>query len=290
MHMPVSVRIVTSLYHGASPEKSWGGYSRHLERAHIHCGVPVLVYEKDDSLPFMTSVPTERAPPGGGQIIRLDNTGSCDYAFLYHIYTNYDNLDDVTIFTKVNVHMGGIPDDAFQSFVREADLWDYSDVGAFPIRGAWNLTLDYKNQQYLEFMYEEPSKRHPMWQRSSDWYDHIFGGQPFPSTTIDVWGHGPCFAVSRDLIRRHPRSVYKYLMETYLSPYNRTDDKWGVNPTHDLFLRFWKVLFTHGVNSRVKPVPHSSIEAAPGPLPYGVEWVSSNPDSLHLRVIKATPI
>jgi hypothetical protein len=286
--MPVPVRLVTSIYPGLSEAtKTWDGYSRHIERAVIHCGVPVIVYEKDDSLPFMTSIPTDRVPPSGGQIIRLDNTGSCDYAFLYHIYTNYDNLDDVTIFSKLNVDIGGIPDDAFQEFVREVDRWDYSSVGAFPIRGVWNLNLHYTNQQYLEFMYEEPSKRHPMWQRSSDWYDHIFGDQPFPASTVDVWGHGPMFSASKELIRRHPKSVYEYLMETYHSPYNRKDEKWNVNPTHDLFGRFWKVLFTHNTTARVKPTtPHSGIEPAPGPLPAGVKWVSPNPDALHLRVLQ----
>jgi hypothetical protein len=174
-----------------------------------------------------------------------------------------------------------------QAFVREAGQWDYSSVGAFPIRGVWNLNLHYTNQQYLEFMYEEPSKRHPMWQRSSDWYDHIFGDQPFPASTVDVWGHGPMFSASKELIRRHPKSVYEYLMETYHSPYNRKDEKWNVNPTHDLFGRFWKVLFTHNTTARVKPTtPHSGIEPAPGPLPAGVKWVSPNPDALRLRVLQ----
>jgi len=287
---PVSLRIVTSIYpNHQETTKTWNKYHSCIGLTSRQLNMPVLVYEKDDSLPFMTSFATDRNPPGGnGQIIRLDNTGSCDYAFLYHMYTNYDNLDDVTIFTKVNLdNPGNIDQPTFRQFVFEADRWDFSECGTFAIRNAWNLNLHYKNQQFLEFAYEEPSKRCPLHQRASDWYDHIFGGQPFPKTTINIWGHGPCFSVSREMIRRHPRSVYKYLMETYLSPYNRKDETCDFNPTHDHFVRFWKLLFTHGVDARVKPsTPHSLIEPNPEPLPPGTRWVSPNPKALHLRVLE----
>jgi hypothetical protein len=275
--MPVSVRIVTSIYTGCNHnDKTWNGY-HYIEEAARNTGFPVTVYEKDNSLPFMTSVETDRVPPGGGRVIGLDNTyGSCDYAFLYHIYSNYDSLDDVTIFTKVNMLHGGIPVESFRAFVREADRWDFSDIGAHPLRGVWNLGLHYKNHQHIEFMYAEPSNRDPIWYRSSDWYDHIFGGTPFPTTTCDVWGHGPCFSVSKKLILRHPRSVYKYLIDSYLSPYNRNDDKYNINITHDLFTRFWKLLFTHNIACRLKPVPHSFIEPNHEPLPEGAKWTKTD--------------
>jgi len=289
--MSVSVRIVTAVYDQGDPRKTWAGYSECITPLSLTLKIPVIVYEKDDSLPFMTSVDTDRQAPGGGRIIRLDNTGTCDYAFLYHIYANYDNLDDVTIFTKVNLREGAFGKMTdIARFIYECDRWDYSDIGSWPIRNVWNLNLIYKNRQYLEFMYEEPSKRNPFWQRSSEWYDEIFKGHPFPSSTIDEWGQGPCFAVSRSLIRRHPRSVYKYLMETYLSPYNRKDEKTDFNPTHDMFLRFWKLLFTHRAAARVKPVPHSSIEPTHNRLPSMYEYATPDPRKLHVRVPMRKPI
>ena len=41
--------------------------------------------------------------------IEIPNYGRCDYAFLYHIVKNYEQLDDYTIFTKINWQDQGIP-------------------------------------------------------------------------------------------------------------------------------------------------------------------------------------
>ena len=263
--MPDSLRIVTSIYNKLGGNKGWDGFDT-IRTISNTLGVPVTVYEKVDELPFMTTKATKTLTDCNGQVIELDNTGSCDYAFLYHMYTHYDILDDVTVFTKTNIgdpHSAGCGTlEEIMQFVSESKQWDFSDLGTFPIRGIWNHELEYLNKTYLQPTYEPVDARDPCGGRSSDWFDHIFGSTSEFKTTNDIWGHGPLFAVSKKLILRHPRSVYKYLIESYLSPmYGCHHPCPGYNPTHDLFQRFWRILFTYRADdANVKQNPHHWIE------------------------------
>ena len=67
-----------------------------------------------------------------------------------------------------------------------------------------------------------------------------------------LYGHGPSFCVSKELIRGNSIEVYKKLINLFyaedliknLSNKNEALIEIG-KIYHDRFLRFWKVLFTH---------------------------------------------
>jgi len=51
----------------------------------------ITIYDKG-------SIPPLSGYPDNCTVVRLPNVGRCDHTYLYHIITNYNNLDDVTVF------------------------------------------------------------------------------------------------------------------------------------------------------------------------------------------------
>lgn len=58
--------------------------------------INVIVYNKNDQ---------DFSHPKVDKVIKLENVGKCDHTYLYHIIENYDNLNDVTIFTAGSCDM-----------------------------------------------------------------------------------------------------------------------------------------------------------------------------------------
>ena len=187
--------------------------------------------------------------------INIPNYGRCEYAFLYHIVKNYQNLDDVTMFVKNNWEYERI------------NIWNHIEKCRnvdFMESGKWRRFQYWKNEYSPYPVHEEIYKEsHPYAQTIMDWYNEIFPGIPVPHV-IPGWGAGPCFSVSKKLIQRHPREVYQRLLEKFYPD----SGSWNIEKAseifpdmkdlmedigkcyHDRFQRFWYVLFTHNIDPR----------------------------------------
>jgi hypothetical protein len=236
------------------------------------------IYKKNDSLDLNHDISIINDL---GEI-EIPNIGRCDFAFLLHIVKNYDNLGDISIFTKVNWMDQG---NDFFGLVRDSKEYDFCDTGENPELQIWEHDiLDSGVDQYLiglgiprPFIQTIDSRKnkktgynHHAFRSDCihDWYSCIFNDSP-PPKNFWSWCHGPCFSVSRDLIRRHPKDVYEYLISRFLPESNAWDNELGKNMMseikgysisnkevmddaahhyHDNFLRFWRVLFTHDID------------------------------------------
>ncbi len=216
------------------------------------------------------------------EFIDIQNFGSCDYAFFYHIVKNYNNLADFTIFTKMNLY-----EDYFRNFdeiFRNPDSYDFQSAGGTPISFVFynneNIHLldlptkyskspldisktkkfrkkhdGHSNWSGLEYEYAGNSDN------IVDWFVMLYGNTT--SAELTAYQLGPCFSVSRDLILRHPLSVYEYFLNMFhpfnswdfeiASKYFKTDDvkkqSWGIGRHyHDNLLRFYPTFFTFGID------------------------------------------
>ena len=231
------LRVVTASYKDAALLQTW------IPKLNV----PYLIYHKDDQL----SKNEERKVDDSN--IFIPNYGRCDYAFLYHIIQNYDQLDDVTLFVKNNWEMYGIN---LWGHVNNCTNYDYMESGTL-IRYQYWKDLP-ANVPRHELLY---SNKHLFTETAFDWYHQIFPGIEPPHIVVG-WGHGPCFSVSRELIRRHPKSVYVRLLEKFYPESGSWNieigNKYFPDPIkqledvgkhyHDCFQRFWFLLFTHNTD------------------------------------------
>lgn len=208
--------------------------------------IPYIVYAKNDRL--ILGQENVKSSSSNMQRVEIPNFGRCDYAFLYHIVKNYDNLDDITIFVKCNWRDNKIP---FWEMVKECVNYDYMTVGTHFETYDWIAG-------YEEFL----SGVESFSENNRHWYKHIFAGSNNTPERVNRWGHGPCFCVSRGIVRRHPKSVYEYLLDRFhpssksfdslgyqkhgFSSYNKFIEDVGIS-YHNELLRFYTVLFTHNI-------------------------------------------
>lgn len=251
--MTKKIDVVTSYYNDLH-RLNWKNYIEHCN---------LIVYKKNDDLDIGECF------SNNGEI-NIPNFGRCDYAFLLHIIKNYDNLNDITIFTKIN--WTDQPNN-FPQLVNNCIHYDYMEVGAQPEWYNWHdgtninnsgcqhsiNTKDIKGVRKDWYAYNPDSM--------IDWYNHIFGEGIVPGK-ICVNAHGPVFSVTRRLIHRHPISVYQYLLDRF-HPNSKSWDnecaktfwpKYQTGATdkqiwseighgyHNHLLRFWKILFTHRID------------------------------------------
>jgi hypothetical protein len=235
------------------------------------------VYRKDDSLDIFS-----KGISVIDGFINIPNIGRCDYAFLLHIVNNYENLSDINIFTKIN---WADQNNDFFSLIADSRYFDFCDVGDTPELQIWDTGiiesgcekymqesgLAGKNYQCIDF---RKNKKNGFYYPGSgadyieDWYSYIFKDVNTPDLFWS-WSHGPCFSVSRDLIRRHKKEVYEYLLSRFLPTSGSWDPVSGrsimssakgrdvsdkevmddvAHHYHDSLLRFWRVLFTHNID------------------------------------------
>jgi hypothetical protein len=242
------VLIVTSTYKDSHLLDTWIGKIKDTNEV----SYKVLVYEKHDSLE--TLVINESR-------IKIPNMGRCDYSFFCHIVQNYENLHqyDSIVFTKCNWEKENIP---FFAFLKNVHLFDFSDVGNSPKVQVWNKELiqciPEESKSNFEIQIEHQISDNVS-QTVWNWYLDIFPNIEPPSAFFSTWGCGPVFSVSPNLIKRHPKSVYQYMLdrfsptnwncETGLKTYNtmeRLAHDVGLR-YHDHCLRFYRVLFTHNI-------------------------------------------
>lgn len=223
----------------------------------------LVLYTKDNNLKIGETEIRENE-------IVIPNYGRCDYAFFHYIISNYNDLPDYTVFTKIHWKEQGID---FYKLLDECIKYDYYEVGQGLHSYVWynndNLHLkEIPSQSYqnvdtpmvtgnpfnLENRFAGPNGDIPAkLETFEDWYNHIFPDRNNLPGKIYAFDHAPCFSVSRELIRRHPIEVYQYLFERF-----HPDSKsWDCNIRsieeigrhfHDNFVRFYGLLFTHAID------------------------------------------
>lgn len=232
----------------------------------------LILYKKDNSI-LIDSFVVDR------EEIIIPNFGRCEYAFFHHIVNNYDNLSDVTIFTKINWKDQGIN---FSELLDECVNYDFYEVGTCPESSLWYdenhleyLSIETKYHKCpinLDKPYDNMGNCHDLTNRSlpiqtyADWYNHIFPRDLFdlPKEVV-CYGHGPCFSVSKNLIHRHPLETYKYMLERFHPRSGAWDSKstqmfdhpglgkitasqYAPQMFHDTCQRFCRILFTHATD------------------------------------------
>jgi hypothetical protein len=135
-------------------------------------------------------------------------------------------------------------------------------VGTHPELANYNVRVGLDQYNHIDHQY------HGNLMLRDILYDDIFGEDVENPGAVRVWGHGPCFSVSRALIQRHPKSVYEYLlhmMEFTGNNKNMVNEIGVIN--HNEIQRFYTVLFTHNVlDSEYTIYPNDMI-----PLPKELE-------------------
>lgn len=220
----------------------------------------LVVYKKSDILKI-----------GERQIIDnkilIPNYGKSDYAFLSYIVDNYYSLPDCTVFTKINWKEQGIN---FYYLLDHCVDYDYCEVGSGLKSYIWynndNLHLkEISGDIYINvdtpyvtgnlFNFDGRARR---WEVFEDWYNHIFPDRNNLPGRVYAFDHAHCFSVSKKLIQRHPIYVYRYLLERF-HPSSKSwdyfidnDEKKTIqdigNHFADNFGRFYRLLFTHGID------------------------------------------
>lgn len=269
------VNIITSYY---SDGQKFNWKDRCKDFLDPDTDLQFFVYVKKDDLHLDPSICNQIET---GEFL-IPNIGRCDFAFLLHIIRNYDNLSDVNVFTKVN-WMDQRND--FFDLLTNSQKYDFCDVGDTPELQIWDTEiLDSNVQEYLVKNLPSGSKYQLVDSRKNksngnyyhafksdclnDWYGEIFK-ECTPPKPFWSWAHGPCFSVSREAIRRHPREVYEYLLNRFLPESNSWEKDLGkklmseakgyevsdkevmddaAHHYHDNLLRFWRVLFTHNLD------------------------------------------
>lgn len=229
----------------------------------------IFFYRKNDELE-----PGQKIK--NGVYTEIANYGSCDYAFFNYIVDNYDNLADVNIFTKLNTDFPN-RHEVFQN----CKDYDFYECGAYNVSQIW-----YDGQKHdITGIKTRHSNINPHDIRKTkdnrgelydyvgngdfkeDWFRVVFGDDIKEPFEICTYGKGPCFSVSRDLIRRHKKETYEHFIQMFY-PFNswnreigakhwKTDDiKTQTHEIgrhyHDELLRFYRTLFTYGISEDYK--------------------------------------
>jgi hypothetical protein len=213
------IRIVTSCYND-DINLSWTLYL-------IKKDLPYVIYKKT----AINENLNQQFDDLSHQLIQIPNICRCEYAFIYHIVNNYDRLDDVTVFVKSNWQKYGI---RLYYLLENCKNYDYMTVGT--------------HEETIGYLYHEQNDI-DFW---TNWYDNIFDAHIEKPKDVHSWGHGPCFSVSRELIRRHPKSTYEYLLDRLSRP-TKIFSGSKLNEVgvmyHNEIQRFYTIFFTHGLVS-----------------------------------------
>ena len=170
------------------------------------------IYEKNSSVSPGAAV---RYSPHHLQIADL---GRCDYAFFLHIHRHYDCLADTTVFCKTNWKKEGLP---FFNLLDYGRKYDFAEAGAVRRFLVYNASHQDPPGEVAEHLYTNTWENIrvvlPLYGRHDfvmDWVTEVFNSTTLPEP-VRGWGFAPCFSVSRRLLRRHPRRLYRTFMEKF---------------------------------------------------------------------------
>lgn len=170
--------------------------------------LPCIIYNKDPNGP---------SP--------LPNIGREAHTYLYHIVSNYDTLDDYTIFVQGN------PFDHSPNLLKNIqNITTASEVPDFMYLSEKILPCSSHYEVYY------PSNEKPTIQQ---FHTFLFGQTPSRNF---VFGAGAQFMVSKKLIQHIPKSVYEKLLVECCKDFT----PWCIE-------RFWQQIFTSGTGN-VPPI------------------------------------
>lgn len=239
--------IVTSVYKDS--------YKNVLDFANRY-NLDLLVYNKNDNLKKGEEI--LRNNTSKLTLIDIPNFGRCDYAFLYYIITNYDNLPDKILFTKANYLDQNI------ELHHVMSNNNFMLVGKHIKYGVLNKNFDKSillnkgihNDDIEELFHSKSSNIDPCFQSylTNDFYNMVYdSNKTLPDDYVIQFGHGPCFSVTKELILKHTKETYNKLLDTFY-PNNGHWSKWDGHTDedtyfhvgkryHDNLMRFWMLLF-----------------------------------------------
>jgi hypothetical protein len=178
--------------------------ARYTESLNWTQGYPCIVYNK--------------GPQAYSGCINLPNIGREAHTYLHHIVTNYENLDNYTVFLQGN------PFDHSPNCLRTLDIIArMSEIPDF--MHISERILPTSSEQDLFFLNE---KMLPM----KEFHTYLFGETPRRNF---VFGAGAQFVVSRKLIQHIPKETYQKLLEKSTE---------GIGAW--ILERFWEQIFTSG--------------------------------------------
>ncbi len=170
---------------------------------------------------------------GLGKIINLPNVGRESHTWLYHIVSNYENLDEVNIFLQGRIDdLGVLAYQDVNEYLNECMIKGFS-VRRFGILGPfhWSKYLGLQNNSKYRKNIINKSLKEPeisFKELAQTFIDKI------PLFTIT--SYGGCFAVSKELIKQHKISLYKELLDILSA---------NDNPLEGHYMeRLWCYLFT----------------------------------------------
>jgi hypothetical protein len=151
--------------------------------------------------------------PPNATIINLKNVGMCDHTYLYHIVTNYDNLNKITIFlpgsSELDYKMSRINKLFKEIEKRDKAVFLYNDEYDNVKNELYNFTIDShtpahnKNNKLNTDTKLLPSTIRPF----GKWFENKFG-----DTIIQHISYYGIFSVSDKDIIKKPKSYYTDLL------------------------------------------------------------------------------
>lgn len=147
--------------------------------------------------------------------IDLPNEGRCDHTYLYHIIHNYDNLADVTIFTKgsssAHREKKKLLFTISKVFETKNSVFSTANLSTPVHLAAKGFQLDSYQSSFPENRNSAPDSTlmKPACLRPFDkWYEHHF-----PDINVNYAVYAGIFAVSRKHIHNRPIEFYKKLLK-----------------------------------------------------------------------------
>lgn len=152
----------------------------------------------------------------------LPNVGMCDHTYLYHLYTNYDDIADITIFLPASCDMPNKIDTARKLLAtvavrQKACIVDamraprgiLQEMNHFTIN-RWEVTSE-KNKQSAQSNLT-PARLRPF----GKWYRYFFPhlAHISPQRPIPYWWNRGIFSISKENVRYRPRELYQALMNS----------------------------------------------------------------------------
>jgi hypothetical protein len=226
--------------------------------------LPLLVFNKNDELKKDEEIVKTKTEMF--TLIDIPNFGRCDYGFLYYIIKNYNDLPDKILFTKANFMYENINLNYALS-----NKYDYITVGKLLKYGVFDQNYDINkllsigiHRHNIETFFETRDTASEFGNTfrsyiTRDFYKLVFADfKNLPRAPVLNMGFGPCFVVTRDLIKAHDISVYEKLIDTFYPGKehwtkweNHTDEETEIlvgKKYHDNLLRFWSTLFIQNFN------------------------------------------
>lgn len=158
------------------------------------------------------------------KIIELENIGSCDHAYLYHIINNYNNLSDIVVFSKgtyrKNIHKYNINKNntnKTNNFLKKFKL------------NNWTFSHNKTDFKYIKSNYSNLNEY------LESLFDKHFVSKLFNDS--DNWLMGGYFSLDKNNILRYPIYIYKKLINYKIKHPNREIDHFQE--------RIWGLLFSN---------------------------------------------